>query len=137
MAEPFALHPRLAAGSFDYGKLGICRVLLKDNALFPWFILVPEVESSIIELHQLEPDDYSSVCATIRQVSGFVQEHFNADKINVAAIGNQVSQLHIHVIARHTTDPAWPGVVWSHPEKQAYEIHAAQEIHQAYVDKFR
>ena len=111
----------LAAGGFDFGPLGKCRILLKDNAVFPWFILVPEVESSITELHELEATDYASVMFTIRQVSEFVEKHFDPDKINVAAIGNIVNQLHIHIVARTTTDPAWPGVVWSCDSKQPYK----------------
>ena len=128
----FELNKRLAAGGFDFGSLGKCRVLLKDNAVFPWFILVPEVESSITELHELEATDYASVMFTIRQVSEFVEKHFDPDKINVAAIGNIVNQLHIHIVARTTTDPAWPGVVWSCDSKTPYEKEAALEIHEAY-----
>ena len=128
----FELNKRLAAGGFDFGALGKCRVLLKDNAVFPWFILVPEVESSITELHELEATDYASVMFTIRQVSEFVEKHFDPDKINVAAIGNIVNQLHIHIVARTTTDPAWPGVVWSCDSKTPYEKETALEIHEAY-----
>ena len=128
----FELNKRLAAGGFDFGSLGKCRILLKDNAVFPWFILVPEVESSITELHELEATDYASVMFTIRQVSEFVEKHFDPDKINVAAIGNIVNQLHIHIVARTTTDPAWPGVVWSCDSKQPYQKEAALEIHEAY-----
>ena len=128
----FELNKRLAAGGFDFGSLGKCRILLKDNAVFPWFILVPEVESSITELHELEATDYASVMFTIRQVSEFVEKHFDPDKVNVAAIGNIVNQLHIHIVARTTTDPAWPGVVWSCDSKQPYEKEAALEIHEAY-----
>jgi len=129
---PFELNERLAAGGFDFGTLGKCRVLLKDNALFPWFILVPEVETSIIELHQLEATDYASVMFTVRQISEFVENHFSPDKINVAAIGNIVNQLHIHIIARTKSDPAWPGVVWGCDSKQPYDKSSALEIHEAY-----
>ncbi len=130
---PFQLNDRLAAGGFDFGTTGICRVLLKDNALFPWFILVPEVDGSITELHQLEAADYASVCFTIRQLSGFVQSHFQPDKLNVAAIGNIVPQLHIHIVARSAGDPAWPGVVWGCPEKRNYGKEEALAIHEAYL----
>ena len=128
----FELNKRLAAGGFDFGSLGKCRILLKDNAVFPWFILVPEVESSITELHELEATDYASVMFTIRQVSEFVEKHFDPDKVNVAAIGNIVNQLHIHIVARTETDPAWPGVVWSCDSKRPYEKEAVLEIHEAY-----
>ncbi|MFK7910713.1 MAG: HIT family protein [Akkermansiaceae bacterium] len=128
----FQLNERLAAGSFDFGTHGKCRVLLKDNAVFPWLVLVPEVDDSVTELHQLDASDYASVMFTIRQVSEFVENHFQPDKLNVAAIGNIVPQLHIHVVARFETDPAWPGVVWGCKNKANYAKEAALKIHDAY-----
>jgi len=133
---PFQLNERLAAGGFDFGTHGKCRVLLKDNAIFPWFILVPEVDDSITELHQLDATDYASIMFTVRQMSEFVDSHFKADKVNVAAIGNIVKQLHIHVIARYESAPAWPGVVWSCPEKRNYDKEDALAIHEAYQQTF-
>jgi diadenosine tetraphosphate (Ap4A) HIT family hydrolase len=129
---PFHLNPRLADGGFDFGTLGICRVLLKDNAVFPWFILVPEVDESITELHQLEAADYASVMFTIRQISEFVEKQFTPDKMNVAAIGNIVPQLHIHIVARNQSDPAWPGVVWGCSKKRNYSKAEALVTHEAY-----
>lgn len=129
---PFKLNERLAAGGFDFGALGKCHVLLKDNATFPWFILVPEVDESITELHQLEASDYASVMFTVRQISEFMESHFKPDKLNVAAIGNIVSQLHIHIVARYESDPAWPGVVWSSDSKRPYDKEVALDIHSAY-----
>lgn len=129
---PFELNPRLAAGGFDFGTLGRCRILLKDNAIFPWFILVPEVEDSVTELHQLDASDYATVMFTVRQISEFMERHFNPDKLNVAAIGNIVSQLHIHIVARTETDPAWPGVVWGSDAEKFYEKEAVLKIHDAY-----
>ena len=129
----FHLNQRLADGGFDFGTLGNCRVLLKDNAVFPWFILVPEVDENITELHQLEAADYASVMFTIRQISEFVEKQFTPDKTNVAAIGNIVSQLHIHVVARYKTDPAWPSVVWGCSEKKNYTKEEALVIHEAYL----
>ncbi len=133
---PFELNARIAAGGFDFGTLGKCRILLKDNAIYPWFIIVPEVDENITELHQLDAADYTSVMFTIRQISGFIETHFQAEKINVAAIGNIVRQLHIHIVARNETDPAWPGVVWSHDAKKPYTKESAIEIHTAYQRSF-
>ena len=132
----FQLDDRLAGGGFDFGSTGDCRVLLKDNAVFPWFILVPEVDSSITELHQLDATDYASVMFTIRQISSFMDQHFSPDKLNIAAIGNIVPQLHIHLVARFEHDPAWPGVVWSSPEKKNYSKEEALAIHDAYQMAF-
>ncbi|MDG1356701.1 MAG: HIT family protein [Akkermansiaceae bacterium] len=128
----FELNERLAAGGFDFGTQGICRVLLKDNAVFPWFILVPEVDEQITELHQLDAADYGSIMSTVRQMSQFVDSYFKPDKVNVAAIGNIVKQLHIHVVARYETDPAWPGVIWGCSEKKTYENDALEAIRDAY-----
>jgi diadenosine tetraphosphate (Ap4A) HIT family hydrolase len=133
---PFQLNSRLAAGGFNFGTLGKCRVLLKDNAVYPWFILVPEVDESITELHQLEAADFASVCFTIRQMSEFMEIEFKPEKINVAAIGNIVRQMHIHIVARNENDPAWPGVVWACDKKRPYDKDAALAIHQAYQQHF-
>ncbi|MGC4015589.1 MAG: HIT family protein [Luteolibacter sp.] len=127
----FSLHPRLAAGSFDLGRLGICRLLLKNNAIFPWFLLVPEVEDGIEDLHQLSPEQHAEVTAAIRTVSTFISEHFQPRKLNVACIGNQVHQMHIHLIARNENDPAWPGTVWDYFGKRAYEDAEVEEIRKA------
>lgn len=121
----FTLHPRLQAGCIELGRIDGIRVLLKDNALFPWLILVPEVSEGIEDLHQLDADRFAAVTRMIRSVSCFVSRHFHPDKLNVACIGNQVRQMHIHIVGRSPGDPAWPGVVWSHDGKQAY---AADQI---------
>jgi len=116
----FQLHPRLAKGCHALGKLGICRVLLKDNALFPWFILVPETEDDITEFHHLSEEDASDVMRSVRRISHFIDDHYRPDKINIGMLGNQVPQLHVHVIGRFESDPAWPAGVWSCAEKQPY-----------------
>ncbi|MEI6674133.1 MAG: HIT domain-containing protein [Verrucomicrobiota bacterium] len=116
----FSLHPRLAAGGFEIGRIAGCRLLLKNNALFPWFLLVPEVDDGIEDLHQLEPGRYAEVMAAIRQVSTFVSQHCQPEKLNVACIGNQVRQMHIHIVGRSTGDPAWPETVWAFDGKQSY-----------------
>jgi diadenosine tetraphosphate (Ap4A) HIT family hydrolase len=129
---PFSLNKRLEAGGIDFGRHGKCRILLKNNAVFPWFILVPEVEDHIVDLHQLETKEFETVMRTVREVSLFTQHHFKSDKINVAAIGNIVTQLHIHVVARYRTDPAWPDVIWGHDEKRAYQEDDIEVIQKAY-----
>lgn len=130
----FTLHPRLAAGGFELGTAAGCRVLLKNNALFPWIIVVPEVDDGIEDLHQLDHDRFNEVMALVRTVSRFVDEHFKPDKLNVACIGNQVRQMHLHVVGRSPSDPAWPGVVWSFDGKQAYTDAQVEGIRGAFVD---
>jgi len=120
MSAPFTLHERLARGSHDVGVHGICRVLLKDQAHFPWVLLVPEVDAAVTELHQLSAEQYDAVCRSMRIFSAGMARWPGVEKVNVAAIGNQVAQLHIHIVGRHAADIAWPGVVWSCAEKKAY-----------------
>ena len=106
----FSLHPRLAADSHTLGSMSLSRVLLHRNALVPWLILVPEVD--VIELCDLTPRMRTTLDAEIDRVSIYLRAHFPVTKLNVAAIGNVVPQLHVHVIGRHEGDPCWPGVVW-------------------------
>ena len=127
----FSLHPRLAAGGFELGRIGGCVLLLKNNALFPWFLLVPEVEEGIEDLHQLAPARYDEVMAAVRSVSEFVSTHFKPEKLNVACIGNQVRQMHIHIVGRSTGDPAWPGTVWAFDGKQVYKDDEIEQIREA------
>ena len=124
----FELHPRLAAGGFEIGKLGGCVLLLKNNALFPWFLLVPEVEESVEDLHQLEPGHYIEVMLAVRQVSEFVSSYFEPEKLNVACIGNQVRHMHIHIVGRFLDDPAWPGTVWAFDGKKSLSIAEVEGI---------
>lgn len=131
--QAFQLHERLARGTFLLGRLGICQLLLKDNAEFAWLLLVPE--TSATELHDLTEAQYHEVCAAIRKVSQFASATFQPDKLNVAAIGNQVPQLHIHIVARFKTDAAWPGTVWASDAKRPYE-QTAREAIRAAADAF-
>lgn len=111
LAMAFTLHPQLAADTFIVGDLPLCRVLLMNNARFPWLILVPRREG-LRELFDLPAQDYASAMEEIRFVSEHFARHAKADKMNIAALGNMVPQLHIHIIARFTTDAAWPSPVW-------------------------
>ena len=124
----FELHPRLAAGGFDIGEIAGCRLLLKNNALFPWLLLVPEVEEGIEDLHQLEPGHYIEVMLAVRRVSEFVASHFKPEKLNVACIGNQVRQMHVHIVGRCADDPAWPGTVWAYDGKDGYRLDEVESI---------
>ncbi len=123
----FEIHPRLAAGSHEIGRMNACRLLLKDNAIFPWLLLVPEVEG-IEDLHELPEGTYAEVMAALRRVSGFVASHFQPEKLNVACIGNQVRQMHLHIVGRSGGDPAWPGTVWSFSGKESYSVGKRDEI---------
>jgi diadenosine tetraphosphate (Ap4A) HIT family hydrolase len=107
---PFSLDDRLRDDTHVLGRVGEILVLLHRNATVPWFILVPRVNAQ--ELHDLDNADAARLLDAARIVSRFVRDHFPTDKVNVAAIGNIVRQLHLHVVGRRADDPCWPGVVW-------------------------
>lgn len=123
----FEIHPRLTAGAFEIGRFAGCRLLLKDNSLFSWLLLVPEVEG-VEDLHELPEERFNEVMAAVRRVSEFVSGHFRPEKLNVACIGNVVRQMHIHIIGRSTGDPAWPGTVWAFQGGEPYSEKKAREI---------
>lgn len=116
----FELHPRLAADTVPVGTLPLCRVLLMNDATYPWCILVPQ-RANIREIHALERPDQQQLMQEIAEVSAAMETAFAADKMNVAALGNIVPQLHVHVIARFEADPAWPAPVWGRQPAQPYE----------------
>jgi diadenosine tetraphosphate (Ap4A) HIT family hydrolase len=107
---PPELHPQLAA---DCHVLGSCAgnvLLLHRNAMVPWFLLVPP--TPLTELHELPPPLRTSLDAAADELARFIKQYFACDKINVAAIGNVVPQLHVHVIGRRRDDACWPRPVW-------------------------
>ena len=121
----FSLDPRLAADCIIIGSTRECELLLFNNRLFnPWFILVPYTQEQ--ELIDLEPELLSRVMHQMGELSRFVRREFHPDKINTATIGNVVSQLHIHIIARYHNDPCWPAPVWGYSENR--EAYSSAEI---------
>jgi diadenosine tetraphosphate (Ap4A) HIT family hydrolase len=108
----FELHPQLAADTLHIADLKLCRVLLMNNSNFPWLILVPTREN-MREIFDLELEDYKQAMDEIHDVSKKFAGLTKADKMNVAALGNMVPQLHIHIIARFKEDAAWPNPVWN------------------------
>lgn len=109
---PWALHPQLAADCHALGHCGGSALLLQRNAAVPWFVLVPP--SDALELHDLEPPLRARLDAAADRLARFVKDHFRCDKINVAAIGNVVPQLHLHVVGRRRDDACWPRPIWGH-----------------------
>jgi len=116
----FRLHPQLAADTADVARLSLCRVLLMDDATYPWLILVPEIDG-LRDFHDVPAGRDSALTSDIRRASQALATLFAPDKINVAALGNQVPQLHIHVIARFVSDPAWPKPVWGAAPRAPYD----------------
>jgi diadenosine tetraphosphate (Ap4A) HIT family hydrolase len=124
---PFSLHPTLARDTVEVARLPLCRVLLMNDRRFPWLILVPEREDAR-EIVDLAPADRAVLIEEIAQSSAVLQSLFQPDKLNVGALGNVVPQLHVHVIARFATDPAWPGPVWGSGAPQPYQKDEIEEI---------
>ena len=117
MASEFQLHPQLAADTLELARWPLSLVLLMDEARFPWIILVPR-RPALRELHDLAEAERGMLIEEIARAGRLMQSSFKAGKINTAALGNQVPQLHIHVIARHTGDAAWPNPIWSVGERR-------------------
>lgn len=125
----FTLHPRLEADSHWVGELTLCQVRLISDQRFPWLLLIPQ-RPDITELHELNADDYTQLFAEIRQLAAPFQRLYQADKLNVATLGNMVPQLHLHLVARHSEDAAWPGPVWGNGQAIPYsEEDLTKHIH--------
>lgn len=121
----FELHPRLAADTVEITRLPLCRVLLMNDANYPWVILVPE-RTGIREIHELSETGQIQLIKESSHVSRVMSQLFNPEKMNIAALGNVVPQLHIHHIARFEHDPAWPRPVWGQRPIQPYETTALE-----------
>lgn len=123
-ASAFVLHPRLDADCHVLGDLEVSRVLLMDDGRFPWCILVPR-RNGLEGLHDLPADWRAPLLDEIARVSAAILEHCASERINVAALGNLVPQLHVHVVGRRAGDAAWPGPVWGHGSAEPYAPAAA------------
>ena len=125
MTAGFELHPDLARDGIEVGRLRLSRLLLMNEARWPWLILVPQ-HSGLRDFHDLDPMDQYRLCDEITACSSALQQLYKAHKINVAALGNMTPQLHVHVIARFRDDAAWPKPIWGLLPPEPYS-EAAQE----------
>ena len=130
----FALDERLENDCIVLGMLGTSSLLMMNTSLVPWFILVPH--TSEIEITDLPEAEQLALLKEINLLSEFIKNNFNATKLNTAAIGNIVSQLHIHVVGRSPSDYCWPNVVWGTKEKEAYSDERVKDIIAALKDQF-
>lgn len=131
----FVLDKQLAADCHVLGELDAGLLLLLNNALVPWFILVPVTEAS--ELYQLDEELQRRVWQEITCLSEFVHDSFAVEKLNVAAIGNKVRQLHIHIVGRHSDDYCWPEVVWGAEGRADYSPEQVRGIVSSLEDAYR
>ncbi|MDD0842509.1 HIT family protein [Pseudomonas sp. Gutcm_11s] len=121
----FSLDSRLQQDTLVLGDFPLCRLLLMNDANYPWFILVPRREA-VSELFQLDNADQKQLWLETTRLAEVLKDAFVADKMNVATLGNVVSQLHMHVIVRRREDLAWPAPVWGkHPARAYSELELA------------
>lgn len=123
----FTLHSQLEKDTFFVADLKLSKLLLSKNALYPWFILVPR-KPDLVEIIDLSDDEQILLMKEISDLSKIIKKHFKCDKLNVAALGNMVPQLHIHVIARNKNDATFPKPVWISSESKEYDEEDVQKI---------
>jgi diadenosine tetraphosphate (Ap4A) HIT family hydrolase len=114
----FRLDERLQNDCHVLGQLNFCQLLLMDNTAVPWFILVPATGET--EICDLAAAEQALLWGEVNTVAEFIRSNYSIDKLNIGAIGNVVSQLHVHVIGRRTDDYCWPDVVWGRKSESAY-----------------
>lgn len=117
--SPFVLDPKLAADSVSIANLALSDLRLMNDARFPWLLLVPR-RAGAVEIIDLAKADRAALFEEITAASAALRTATGCDKLNVAALGNQVRQLHVHVVARFAGDAAWPGPVWGTGAAVAY-----------------
>ena len=111
MPADWSLHPQLGKDTAPVGDMPLCRVLLIRDAHYPWLVLVPRRHETV-EIVDLDEVAQAQLMTEITRVSRALREVTRCDKLNVAALGNAVPQLHVHIIARRRTDAAWPRPIW-------------------------
>ena len=129
MSDAFMLDPRLEAESLPLGRLDLCEARLFNDSRFPWLILVP-ARAGLVEITDLDEAGRQVLMQEATIAVGALKAVTNCHKLNVAALGNQVRQLHLHVIARFESDAAWPNPVWGRGARVPYEPQAAAQVAQ-------
>lgn len=115
----YELHPRLAEDTVSLGHTGLCDIRLMNNATWPWILLVP-MREGIREIYQLTEQDQIRLLRDSSALGKGMMELFGGYKLNVAALGNMVPQLHVHHIVRYEGDAGWPGPVWGVQQTEPY-----------------
>jgi diadenosine tetraphosphate (Ap4A) HIT family hydrolase len=128
----FLLHPRLAQDCLELGRLDLCRALLMNDRRYPWVVLVPE-RAGVTEIYQLEAVDQQRLLEESSMLARGLANAFRPDKLNIAAIGNLVPQLHLHHVVRYATDAVWPAPVWGLGAAKPY----AEDQLEAMADRVR
>lgn len=116
----FKLDERLASDTVEVCEFKLSKLLLMNDKRYPWLILVPMVDKKQFEIHHLSKENQLILLDEITKVSEFMEDLFHPIKLNVGALGNIVSQMHIHIVARFEIDDAWPKPVWGYGERERY-----------------
>lgn len=127
MNARFLIDPIIEQNSIFISNLGLSTVFLKNDKENPWFILVPR-KAGAVELIDLNHEEQTMLMEEITIVSEFLKSHYRPHKMNVGSLGNIVTQLHVHVIARSPTDRAWPGPIWGTPTTQEFDDNEVENI---------
>jgi diadenosine tetraphosphate (Ap4A) HIT family hydrolase len=120
-SSTWSLHPQLAQDTIEIGDLPLARVLLMNDAAYPWLVLVPR-RAGASEIIDLNEDDQEMLIREVALLAGVLKDVTTCDKLNVAAIGNVVPQLHVHVVARRRDDALWPRPVWGAAPARPYAL---------------
>ncbi|WP_349359011.1 HIT family protein [Stappia sp.] len=123
----FDLDPRLAADSLPVADLDLATVRLMSDSRFPWLLVIPQ-RPDLVDLIDLAPAEQVALMAELDRVARALKAETGCPKLNVAALGNMVPQLHVHVIARFPEDAAWPGPVWGVGTAEPYAPEVAQAL---------
>jgi diadenosine tetraphosphate (Ap4A) HIT family hydrolase len=127
---PWSLHEQLARDAATIGDLSLSRVLLMNDANYPWLVVVPR-RAGAVEILDLGEAEQTQLMGEIAFLARALKETTGCDKLNIAAIGNVVPQLHIHIVARNRNDAAWPRPVWGAVPPRAYEPAAQRRLVEA------
>lgn len=130
MPSSWALHPQLAEDTFEVGDLPLSRVLIIKDSNYPWLLLVPR-RAGASDLIDLDEKEQAQLTTETNRVSRALKEITRPDKLNIAALGNVVPQLHVHIIARRMSDAAWPRPVWGVAPPRPYDPAEAARFAQA------
>jgi diadenosine tetraphosphate (Ap4A) HIT family hydrolase len=120
----FTLHPQLAKDGIELAQFPLCKLLLCNDSAYPWFILVPKI-ADISEIYQLDWQDQQQLLNESSLLSELLMQVFAGDKMNVAALGNVVEQLHVHHVVRYKVDAQWPKPIWG---QQALTPYSDEEV---------
>jgi len=130
----FILHSQLANDCYELADLPLCKLLLCNDSAYPWFILVPKI-NDVTDIYQLDWQQQQQLLNESSLLSELLMQVFSGDKMNVAALGNVVEQLHIHHVVRFKTDDSWPKPIWGQQALTSYSTEALTSLKEMLLPK--